>query len=101
MDRDISSDASDKSSASILSGSVPISAAEQPLRPSKIRPRPERNVVLLTEVMVEPGGFKRKQKERTITYEPEKPLFPSRFPAICRELEGGVIIDLGITNVRE
>jgi len=55
----------------------------------------------MTEVMIEPAGFRKQQREQKLSYDPEEPLFKKRTPAICKGLEGGVIIDLGLTNVEE
>lgn len=53
----------------------------------------------MTEVMLGPAGFRKQQHEKRLVYDPDEPLFKKRTPAICKTLEGGVIIDLGLTNV--
>ena len=58
-------------------------------------------MVLMTDVMLEPAGFKKPQREQELTYDPDEPLFKKRTPAVCRGLPGGIIIDLELTNVGE
>lgn len=78
-----------------------MAAADIPLKQTRPRPKMQRQVTLMTGVMLEPRGFRRKWKEQVLSYESDEPLYVQRVPAVCKKLEGGVIIDLGLTDVRD
>jgi hypothetical protein len=86
--------------SSLLSGDVASLASKVPLKESKTVIR-DRKIVFWTPVMVWPAGFVKPHKKETMEYRSDERLHNGKVPYIPVKLAGGVIIDLGTTDIED
>ena len=86
--------------SSLLSGSVASLASKAPLKESKAVIR-DRKIIFWTPVMVWPAGFVKSHKKETVEYRSDQCLHNGKVPHIAAKQQGGVIIDLGTSDIEK
>ena len=88
---------SSSSVQSILEGNLVKAASQVPIKQSKVKIK-QKQVVLVTPVMIGSSGFSKVHQRTTLTYNNAKPLHQARFPKFNKDASPGLVINLGHTD---